>query len=45
MRKHTLSVIFALLAPALAWAGSESQAAMPEFAGWRRKPPVRDHHT
>src|SRR5882724_1243518 len=37
MRKHTLSVIFALLAPALAWAAPNPKLAMPEFAGLAQK--------
>jgi hypothetical protein len=37
MRKHTLSVIFALLAPALAWAAPNPKLTMPEFAGLAQK--------
>jgi hypothetical protein len=37
MRKHTLSVIFALLAPALAWAAPNPKLQIPEFLGLAQK--------
>jgi Domain of unknown function (DUF4252) len=37
MRKHTLSVIFALLAPALAWAVPTPKLQIPEFLGLAQK--------
>lgn len=37
MRKYTLSLLFALLAPALGWAAPNPKLAMPEFAGLAQK--------
>jgi hypothetical protein len=37
MRKHILSVIFALLAPALAWTAPNPKLVIPEFAGLAQK--------
>jgi hypothetical protein len=37
MRKYTLPLLFALLAPTLAWATPNPKLAMPEFAGLAQK--------